>query len=411
MANARLIADCIENGWDTLQTLGRNGRDFVDRRHGLQQVSARQKSVLQELLGSELLPTPALIKRRKRLNLHVGMPKTGSSSIQWFMNNNRTLLQNQGVLYPTGQLSGDAHHPVSWACRPERRRRSDDEQKWFETIDSYRPLVRQFVRDLCTSPMDCISLSSEDFFFANAKRVAELFKNHDVRTIIYLRRQDTYLEASLNQNTKIAGSYLDERNSAGRLEAILDYADWLARWEASFGKSSVDVVPFEKQWFPDGLERGFIELLGLEWDSRFLTSVRNGRMTRDGLEFLLRLNSLGRLNRRSYLDAVRLLQPFADNNPDPPEYRNVYSPQRRRAFLEQFGHSNALVAREYLGLEGSLFTADFDDDVWRPYPGLSADAATAIAHHLASVGVDQAALAELLTSLEKSRSPARSPGA
>jgi len=129
MANARLIADCIENGWDTLQTLGRNGRDFVDRRHGLQQVSARQKSVLQELLGSEQLPTPALIKRRKRLYLHVGMPKTGSSSIQWFMNNNRTLLQDQGLLYPAGQISGDAHHPVSWLCRQERKGRSDDEQK------------------------------------------------------------------------------------------------------------------------------------------------------------------------------------------------------------------------------------------------------------------------------------------
>lgn len=399
MADARLIRNCIVEDWQRLQTLGRNGRNFVNRRHGLQQISQRQQSVLKELISSKPSPSPALIKRRKRLYLHVGMPKTGSTSIQWFLNNNRTLLQNQGMLYPQRQMVSDAHHPVAWLCRPDGQQRGPDgEQQWVERIEGYRPIVERFVRDLSTSAYESITLSSETFFRSDPARVAQLFEDHDVRTIIYLRRQDSFLEASLNQNTKIAGSHLDEHEFAHQCTTILDYARWLSRWEASLGKSSVDVVPFEKHWFPAGLERGYIELLGLEWDERFLTSARNGRMTRDGLEFLVRLNALGRLDRQGYLEAVRLLQPFADDNPDPPAYRNVYSPQQRRAFLEQFRDSNALVARDYLGLEGPLFSMDFEDDTWRPYPGLSAEAATAIAHHLAIAGIDESPLAEVIAS-------------
>jgi glycosyltransferase involved in cell wall biosynthesis len=401
-SDAELIGSRMVQHWEDLQALGRNGRDFVNRRHDLEQISRRQQTVLKELLGLKTRHAPSLIRRRPRLFLHVGMPKTGSSSIQWFLNNNRALLQDQGLLYPREQLAGDAHHPIGWLCRP-RLRAGIDQVIWLEAVDAHRPVIRAFIRDLAGSPYEGKVLSSEALFSADPRRVSELLEPFDVRTIIYLRRQDSYLEASLNQNTKVAGSYVVQHEHVRRKLQTLDYSRWLSLWEASLGGASVEVIPFERQWFPEGLERGFVERLGLAWDSRFVTSVRNGRMTRDCTEFLVRLNSLGRLDRRSYLQAMQNLQSFADAHPDPPAYRNVYSPRQRREFLELFRDSNAVVARDYVRVEGPLFSADFDDEVWQPYPGLSAEAAAAIAHHLAAAGVDRALLSEVLAALDAHR--------
>ena len=41
-----------------------------------------------------------LDNKQKTIYLHIGMPKTGSTSIQLFLYNNRELLEKQGIFYP-----------------------------------------------------------------------------------------------------------------------------------------------------------------------------------------------------------------------------------------------------------------------------------------------------------------------
>jgi len=51
-----------------------------------------------------------------KLILHVGLPKTGTTSIQEFFLKNNTLLKKRyKILYPTKILIGGAQHPLSWS--------------------------------------------------------------------------------------------------------------------------------------------------------------------------------------------------------------------------------------------------------------------------------------------------------
>jgi hypothetical protein len=392
--DANTVAGLINTKWDYLSSLAANGRPFVADHHDLPDVGRKQAALLRDILSPA---TPSIsAKARKRVHLHVGTPKTGTSSIQWFFDQNRELLHGRGVHYPEEFLSSHAHHAAAWYCLPNRARRSPDAFVPYNSDIEWNQAAEQFVRSIHDSPYGNIVISSETFYRADHKRVAELFNSFDVNIVISLRRQDKYFESAYNQNSKIAGKFFGN-DAQERLLNKIDYSIQLDSWSRHFGIDNITVIPFEPRWFPNGLERRFVELIGIDWDRRFKLDIRNTRVNRDCLDFLVRLNALDILPRSRYLEVVNMCEDYSATRPDPPHFRNVFSPDRRREILDRFAESNALVAARYLPSEDALFDTRIEDaDIWRPYPGVSLQAADEIAKFVGHRGIDKAVLAKVL---------------
>jgi hypothetical protein len=45
--------------------------------------------------------------------IHIGPPKTGTSSIQWFLKENRAELLKYGYFVPESETKHGAHHPIA----------------------------------------------------------------------------------------------------------------------------------------------------------------------------------------------------------------------------------------------------------------------------------------------------------
>ena len=95
---------------------------------------------------------PAALAGQRRVLLHVGLHKTGSTALQRFLANAAEELRVRGVLYPVSgrPANSEGHHNIAWQMGGDRRFRS-----FAGTLDDVASEISSF-------PGDAI-LSSEDF--------------------------------------------------------------------------------------------------------------------------------------------------------------------------------------------------------------------------------------------------------
>ncbi|MEP4301758.1 MAG: hypothetical protein ABJ340_19085, partial [Paraglaciecola sp.] len=127
----------------------------------------------------------------KRILIHVGPPKSGTSAIQLALLQHRDTLSQMGINYPThglganGISSGNLEAILSLDCN----------NKWQVCEDKISSLIAEFNN----STQHTLLLSSEYFFYL-AKEIAVLIPQ--AKFIAYVRCPiDTY-ESSYNQSIK-----------------------------------------------------------------------------------------------------------------------------------------------------------------------------------------------------------------
>jgi hypothetical protein len=131
-------------------------------------------------------------RNEKRLYIHCGLHKTGTTSLQVFLRNNVEALLNAGILYPcVGCLDsvGSGHHNIAWQIARDRR------------FDRALGDIEALAREIGNFSGDVL-LSSEDFecslgspsAFAPLVRYA-ISTQREVVIVIYVRNQISYLES------------------------------------------------------------------------------------------------------------------------------------------------------------------------------------------------------------------------
>ena len=95
----------------------------------------------------------------KRVFLHIGQSKTGTTSLQNFLSEHRDILTKNGILYPDFYSNGIAvhtkeHNPLAQAL-------VDVQRYPFLELDDY---FRQFEEQAKTLNCDTLFLSAEGFF-------------------------------------------------------------------------------------------------------------------------------------------------------------------------------------------------------------------------------------------------------
>ena len=300
-----------------------------------------------------------------RIWLHIGTEKTGTTSIQSFLKNNRDALVQLGTVVPvsagrqnhlalTGYAQADA---TIDDVRIAHAVRTPDE------VPPYRARVEQELFAELADVKGQVVLTNEHLSSRlrtrpEIARLKVLLDRIAPRTtvVVYLRNQVDFLASWYSTSVK-AGSILPMvRPLPLTVAEMMDYAKLLADWSAVFGRDNVVARRFVTADFPDGdLIADFAGVIGLDAAGLPRPERLNEALDVECLAFLRQFNrhvpriENGRLNplrkpivavieRASEGPAYRLPAPFAEQ------------------IAASYADTNAVVAAAYFpGLAGPLF--------------------------------------------------------
>ena len=232
---------------------------------------------------------------RPALYLHIGLPKTGTSAIQNFFFRNRQILKKQGIVYPDFSLHWAQHVPVAKAIMaplfPDAHFNPHIQpvamESWYQALR----------HDCTTNNCSTVVISSEFFWAAPAMQSAlsyhepteenfslleqavaackEAFSWFDtVKIIVYLRRQDQWLESFFNQQIKDGFTIPTEQELLPCKNYLL-FSRNLRLWEKHFGRENVLVRNFSA--CNGDVVRDFCSLLSIRQDPGFVSPSADAR--------------------------------------------------------------------------------------------------------------------------------------
>lgn len=190
------------------------------------------------------------------LYFHIGTHKTGSTSIQNTLAKSRSDLASSGVFYPDIFPGLNAHHPISrltgWGGSKAQP-------------DKILSLAEWCYKEANEIDAHTVLISSESLSIIPRANLLEPFsKFFDVKVLLYVKRQDTYLESLYNQHVKsydlrYSGSILDFNDSHKFHERRgFDYLRIARDWSEVFGEGAVEV-----REYPSDSSFGFDAVLDL----------------------------------------------------------------------------------------------------------------------------------------------------
>lgn len=318
--------------------------------------------------------------------LHIGLSKTGSSSIQYFLWNNRPVLEKYGICYPDlGYRSRQASekrngHILVVPFRGNRVNRKKEIAQYEAALDKVEELGQSYDRIVLS---DEALWSSGYYNFAVWEQLkAGLEKrNMQLKLIVYLRRQDLWVQSSYAQRIRKGTIKTGESKSNATLTFYeylehlqnknwpLDYYAYICELAKFFGKESLIIRVLEKgqlQGEERLLQSDFLDILGLSLSDGFEIDKEayNQRFDNYFLEIKRVLNYLpGFQNRYNVLaDYIDEIQENMPSDYKAQRKYTIFKQGDQRKFYDRFAESNRKLACEFLGrTDGRLFYDDVED--------------------------------------------------
>ena len=310
--------------------------------------------------------------------IHIGTWKTGSSTIQFNLHTVKSELEREGIFY----LSKSDKMVVDDAVI-----RSFTELNHDYILASRKKLSAILERKRALNPAMRFIASAEEFSgdpfsgFENsgevARNVFEITKdlNLDIKIIVYLRRQDDFIESLYTQSIHLGGHKTFDEFISDFNEDAFHWDKLLNSYAGVFGKENIIVKRYHKSFLPenDSLIKEFGTILNSNVLMSFnKTNPRNRGISRDALEITRITNQY--LNSE---DQYLLRSIFQESNAKQPFESYAYmDSERRKSYLKRFSKSNALVSNAYFGdaIEKLFPEDDIEHQNYLPYNGLTSDA-------------------------------------
>ena len=312
------------------------------------------------------MPAKSPLSRPLDLVLHIGSGKAGSTSIQFFLRDNRERLGELGLLYPRSpgparhtQLSLFVKSDAELVSAPEWSRQKQSEPAKFR-----KAFRRRLFNEIEHSDLSRVLLSDEVLFGSSVAALRRLRRFTDriaenIRVVVYLRRQDDHMVSRYQQGVKIGWVQRLEEWAREDMSDLYDYHARLRRWEQILGPSELVVRRFESESFVDGsLFQDFLDAAGIKARAGELAPVpnRNDSLDADSVEFL-RLLNLYRVENEGatagLIDNRRLIARLTESSTGP--VLTLPTPFLDE-FMEQWADANRRVALDMVRDEsGQLF--------------------------------------------------------
>ena len=149
-----------------------------------------------------------------------------------------------------------------------------DHRPWGWRIVNYTKF-RQLQREMDQhhSQIDKIILSSE-LFFGQTQRLEDMladirnrFAGHELKVVVYLRRQDELYSSFFNQDVKGARQWAHNAYQFYQTHQLFqhDYDELLAVWSRGVGRENMIVRPYEPaQWVGGSIIEDFCSVTGIQ---------------------------------------------------------------------------------------------------------------------------------------------------
>lgn len=318
--------------------------------------------------------------KMKTLFVHIGTPKTATTSIQYFCQENNAVLGENNFYYPdfSSLYKGinpfrNGHFLCARQLNAEGKPDILEEKKVFRSCMDH--IIYMF------SKFDNILISDEGLWYASHFQKRDFWgalkkeaKQNEfaIKIIVYLRRQDKFVSSMWNQkikkgSTRFSTMTWEEFINADKPAFFLDYYEGLEKISSYFGKENITVRRFETKHLKNSsIYEDFLDTLGLSLNSRYVisSSERNLRLTGNANEIKRILNGVPVSAPTDYTFFRHLLADLSDANPDESKLE-MFSPEEAENFVRQYSESNQMVMEHYLHQSGNLFSTNFGKaDKW-----------------------------------------------
>jgi len=306
-------------------------------------------------------------KARKRLVLHIGTEKTGTTSIQTFLTrNSSTLLHQNGILYPLDPrlFHGINHCPVAGSFL----KRNACEFVSHDVLSRPEVIRETLVAEYRRKSPEVMLLSSEHFSSRFREEeifsLADVLEPFDVRIIVYVKRQDLMAASAFSTRVRGGGrEWLDLQYVHSNI-FYFNLWDMLTEWSSGFEKKRISVRVFDPNMLVNqDVVSDFMALMNVKDLSRFLgVESLNDSLTSKQARFMVEMNrylptweeavSQNRIQaywdsnsiREKTIQTLMELPSFAEA----PPISHVIPAMARQRLVDEFTESNNKVAEVYL---------------------------------------------------------------
>lgn len=191
--------------------------------------------------------------------IHIGLPKTGSTSLQAALSENRQSLLHHGVIYPETGLTSKSKrkhkglHDVLSGISPEQVGMPKD---WVESLNAENASAK------------CCVLSCEAFSrIENPEVFIPLIPRARTRVVMYVREPVAHVVSIYRNRVRNWNMTMSLQEFAESYR--LPYLSVANRWAAVFGSDNVVIRRYDRDFGSWDIVFDFANLLGLEQDSLF----------------------------------------------------------------------------------------------------------------------------------------------
>jgi hypothetical protein len=309
--------------------------------------------------------------------IHIGVPKTATTTIQSFFTMHRDTLLQRGVLYPKSIANSDGdselHRALSVALEP-------DSVPWLDGLRRHmqdRNVIASMLEETARTEAKTVVLSAESLaFMRRPETLRRALAPYSARVLVYLRRQDDFLASFYNQliKSRLYEATFDEFLRQHAHDAIdlrdfrtplpmCDYERLLKLWSGAFGSENILAGVYEDYDLPAGILRDIaakmeIDIAGL----RPPGADTNPALRHSIVALKRRVNAfLSSEDERIYSERL-----FAAHNDCAEHLRSDEKVHagiaRRQSILARYREGNARVACKYFVGRSELFDAPNERD-------------------------------------------------
>lgn len=299
----------------------------------------------------------------KTIYLHIGPAKTGTTTIQQSLHDNEQLLSSIGYAIPrTGQVSpGQAgHHNLAW------------ELNGNEHFNPKYGVWAELIKELEGITHEKIILSAEGFSLYTPEKIQllkELLQNYSVNVILYLRRQDFWLQSMWAEKLKKGENeyfHLSLQEWIDRSLTITntcDYHNLIERWGVVFGRGNIIPRVLEKSQFKGTLFQDFLSACQVPDAMRFRDTIEMN--ISPGIKTLVLIREFkklleGKLDGGSRIKFYNALSDYATSAGWNDKPWSLIDQDIHTRTMEHFSTGNRQIAREYFGRD-ALFLEKYDE--------------------------------------------------
>ncbi len=296
----------------------------------------------------------------KTLWLHIGMAKTASTAIQTFCSENAKLLEREGFCYPIFSISYPGISRAHNGCfllkvikdSDGTRDVNQEAANFQEGMKTVHKLFKSYDNVILSNEIIWrgMDVDKKNFWELMIKEAQK--GDFNIRVIVYLRRQDSFISSNWNQLVKRQWTEETFEHYISRVDrTMLNYYDKLERMAALIGKENIIVRRFDREKFIGGnIYSDFLDAVGISITNEYVITkeVRNTSLYGNTHEIKRVLNSIPQIkDRAAQTFLVNILQEFSALSKEkyPSE---MFSKEEANALLEDYASGNKKIAEEYL---------------------------------------------------------------